>query len=383
MDKLYPRRLEPPAGSFFLFGVRGVGKSTWVRQALPGAVRVDLLDDRLFQQLLATPGHFADMVRRHPRGSVIVVDEIQRIPALLNEVHRAIEERRDRFVLLGSSARRLKAAGTNLLAGRAVQRTLLPLLPSELGEDFDLDTVLAVGSVPLIWTSADREATLEAYVQTYLREEIRAEALVRNLSGFVRFLPVAALLHGQVVNVSGIGRDAGVSRTTINGYLDILEDTLLAVRLPAYEARLRVRERRHPKLYWVDPGIVRAAKGHFGPVAPEERGALFEGWVFGILRAHNEARRLYDDIACWAPTQAKQTEVDFLLRRGRRFAAIEVKSQSRYSARLTVGLQAVAGLRGLERRILVYRGSMALTTEDGIEVWPVGTLLDAVERGTL
>jgi predicted AAA+ superfamily ATPase len=383
MDKLYPRRLEPPAGSFFLFGVRGVGKSTWVRQALPGAVRVDLLDDRLFQQLLATPGHFADMVRRHPRGSVIVVDEIQRIPALLNEVHRAIEERRDRFVLLGSSARRLKAAGTNLLAGRAVQRTLLPLLPSELGEDFDLDTVLAVGSVPLIWTSADREATLEAYVQTYLREEIRAEALVRNLSGFVRFLPVAALLHGQVVNVSGIGRDAGVSRTTINGYLDILEDTLLAVRLPAYEARLRVRERRHPKLYWVDPGIVRAAKGHFGPVAPEERGALFEGWVFGILRAHNEARRLYDDIAYWAPTQARQTEVDFLLRRGRRFAAIEVKSQSRYSARLTVGLEAVAGLRGLERRILVYRGSMALTTEDGIEVWPVGTLLDAVERGTL
>jgi predicted AAA+ superfamily ATPase len=383
MDRLYRRRLTAPAGSFFLFGVRGVGKSTWVKQTLPHAERVDLLDERLFQRLVADPGLLGDIVRRLPRGATVVVDEVQRIPALLNEVHRAIEDGRYRFVLLGSSARRLKTAGTNLLAGRALRRTLFPLLPCELGGDFDLDVVLACGSVPLVWTAPDRQATLDAYVQAYLREEIRAEALVRNLSGFVRFLPIAALFHGQVMNVSGVARGAGVSRTTVAGYLDILEDTLLANRLPAYEAKIRVRERKHPKLYWCDPGIVRAAKQQLGPVTLEERGPLLEGWVFSLLRAHNELAQLYDEIAYWSPPLPAGTEVDFLLKRGRHFTAIEVKSAARYSPRLLSGLRAIADLQGLDRRILVYCGRDALRTEDGIDVWPVRTFLGTVETGAL
>lgn len=382
-DTYYRRLLAPPAGSFFLFGVRGVGKSTWARAAFPGAHVIDLLDESLYHTLLGAPEVFAAEIRRLPPSTPVVLDEVQRLPSLLNEVHRGIEGQRRRFVMLGSSARKLKSAGTNLLAGRAVLRTMLPLVPAELGRDFDLDTVLRFGSIPLIWAAPDRDAALEAYVRLYLREEIRAEALVRNLPGFVRFLPIAALFHGQVINVSGVARDAVTSRTTVAGYLDILEDTLLASRLPAFEARLRVRERKHPKLYWVDPGLVRAAKRQLGPLTAEERGPLLEGWVLTILRAHNEATRLFDEIFYWAPAQARQTEVDFLLRRGRDYLAIEVKGAPRFSTPMLAGLRGIGALPRVVRRLLVYRGGRALRTEDGIDVWPVESLLDAVARNQL
>jgi len=306
--RLYPRLLRPPRGSFFLFGVRGAGKSTWAEQHFRAARRIDLLDEGVHHELLGDPALFAAQLLDLPRGTWVLVDEVQRIPSLLNEVHRLIEQRGLRFALLGSSARKLKAAGTNLLAGRATWKTIFPFTPEELGGDFSLEAVLTHGSIPLVWSAEDPRRALEAYVQLYLREEIRAEALVRNLPGFVRFLPIAALFHGQVVNVSGIARDAGTARTTVVGYLDILEDTLLATRLPAYEARLKVRERKHPKLYWVDPGLVRAAKRQLGPLAIEERGALLEGWVFTLLRTYAEERELYDEIFYWSPPSASATK---------------------------------------------------------------------------
>jgi predicted AAA+ superfamily ATPase len=200
---------------------------------------VDLLDESRYQALVANPGLLALKLRALPARQTVVLDEVQRVPALLNEVHRSIESARRRFVLLGSSARRFKTAATNLLAGRATLRTLYPLVPAELGKDFDLERVLRFGSIPLVWQADDPRATLEAYVQLYVREEIRAEALVRNLPGFLRFLPIAALFHGQVVNVTGLARDAATARTTVEGYLGILQDTLLATRLPAFEPRLR------------------------------------------------------------------------------------------------------------------------------------------------
>ena len=236
-DTTYSRLTRPPRQSFFLLGVRGVGKSTWVRAQFPEAPRIDLLDEARYQDYLVSPSLFAAELETAPPGSWVVVDEIQRLPNLLNEVHRFIEERRLKFALLGSSARKLKAAGVNLLAGRALRKTMHPLTPAELGADFDLDAALDSGTIPLVWVSEERRAVLESYVQLYLREEIRAEALVRNLPGFARFLPVAALYHGEVINVSGLARDCGVARTTVQGYLDILEDTLLAFRLPAYEAK--------------------------------------------------------------------------------------------------------------------------------------------------
>ena len=379
----YSRLARAPRQSFFLLGVRGAGKSTWAQRQFPDALRIDLLDEARYHDYLADPSLFAAELEPVPEGSRVVVDEIQRLPNLLNEVHRFIEDRRLKFVLLGSSARKLKAAGVNLLAGRALRKTMHPLTPTELGGDFDLETALDTGTIPLVWVSDERRSVLESYVQFYLREEIRAEALVRNLPGFARFLPIAALHHGEVVSVSGIARECGVARTTVQGYLDILEDTLLAIRLPAFEARLRVRERRHPKLYWVDPGLVRAVKRLRGPIAPEERGALLEGWVLHLLRAHGAESELFEDLHYWAPHPANRTEVDFLLRRGGEYAAIEVKSQPRYHTGMLPGLRAVAELPGVVRRVLVYGGARSFRTQDGIEVWPVSRLHRALAEDAL
>jgi len=374
MGTEYRRILKPPERSFFLFGVRGTGKSTWARQAFHrDAVFFDLLDERRHQEWLADPSLLALETAEVEPGGFVVIDEVQRVPAVLNEVHRLIETRKLRFALLGSSARRLRAAGVNLLAGRALRRAIYPFTPQELSGDFSLDRALEEGTLPLVvsaGSSADRRAVLESYVRLYIREEIQAEALVRNLPGFVRFLPIAALCHGQVVNISGLSRDCGVARTTVEGYLEILEDTLVARRLSAFESKLRVRERKHPKLYWVDPGIVRGAKRQLGPVAIEERGALFEGFVFHLLRAYDEAFSLFDEISYWQTNQGPQLEVDFLLRRNREYVAIEVKTQDRFQTSMTNGLRAIADLKGLKRRILVYRGDRVLRTEDGIEVWP-------------
>ena len=382
MPYTYHRLTKLPGQSFFLFGMRGVGKSTWARAAFPDAVYVDLLDERLYQDLLGDPSLFEQSLGHLGTDGWVVVDEVQRLPSLLNEVHRLIETRRLRFALLGSSARKLKAAGVNLLAGRAIRKTMFPLTAAELGPAFDLDKVLRHGSIPLVWTSETPRDVLEAYVRLYLREEIRAEALVRNLPGFVRFLPVAALLNGQVVNVAGIARDTGVARTTVQGYLDILEDTLLTFRLPAYEAKLRVRECRLPKLYWVDPGVVRAVKRQLGGVAAEERGPLLESWVITTLCAHAETQELYDRIFYWAPHRT-DSEVDVLLQRGRELLAIEVKATGRYHTGLLKGLRALDALPRLVRRVLVYTGRRSFRSADGIEIWPARRFASMVAAGKL
>ena len=382
-NRTYPRLIRPPGQSFFLLGVRGVGKSTWARQQFPDVPHIDLLDEGRYQDYLADPSLFAADLQSAPPGSWVVVDEIQRLPNLLNEVHRHIEDRRLNFALLGSSARKLKAAGVNLLAGRALHKTMHPLTPAELGDDFDLDTALDTGTIPLAWVASERHSVLKSYVQFYLREEIRAEGLVRNLPGFARFLPIAALHHGQVVNISSIARDCGVARTTVQGYLDILEDTLLAFRLLAFQPRLRVRERHHPKLYWIDPGLVRAVKKLHGAIAPEERGALLEGWVLHLVRAHGEEGGLFDELRYWAPHPANRTEVDFLLRRDGELAAIEVKSQPRYHTGMLTGLRAISELPGLVRRVLVYGGRRSFRTGDGIDVWSTERLQQALAENAL
>jgi len=383
VSKTYERILAAPRDSFFVFGPRGVGKSTWLRGAFPRAHWIDLLDEALYQSYLADIGGFAGELRGLEPGALVVVDEVQRLPALLNEVHRHIEDRRLRFVLCGSSARKLKTAGTNLLAGRAVRRFLYPFVPEELGRDFDLDAALQYGTLPVVWAAPDRGKALAAYAQLYLKEEVQAEALVRNLPGFARFLPVAALCHGEVVNVSGIARDAGAARTTVASYLEILEDTLLAFRLPAFEARLRIRERRHPKLYWADPGLPRAMKRQLAPPVAEERGHLFEGWVACLLRAYRDYHGLFDDWGYWAAGKGSSVEVDFILRRGAELAAIEVRSgQKLFEADLR-GLRAIADLPGVGRRVVVFRGKRRQRTADGIDILPVAAFVAELEDASL
>lgn len=261
MELVYTRILKRPKSSFFLFGVRGTGKSTWLKENFKAATTFNLLDEALYQRLLVRPQEFHEQLRTLKAGAWVIVDEVQRLPNLLNEIHRGIEEFKLNFALTGSSARKLNRAGVNLLAGRARLKSMLPLLATELKSDFDIEKILRWGSVPLIWNSSEKDETLQDYVQTYLKQEIQAEALVRNLAGFARSLPVTALYNGQTLNISNIARDAEVERKTAEGYIQILEDTLLVKRLYPLESKLRVREKKKPKLYWVDPGIVRAAKG--------------------------------------------------------------------------------------------------------------------------
>ena len=380
---MLPRILTAPEQSFFLLGPRGSGKSTWLQAIFPEAHVFDLLAEETYQRLLAHPGLFAAELRALTANQWVIIDEVQRLPNLLNEVHRFIEAKRLRFVLCGSSARKLKRADVNLLAGRALRRSMHPFVPEELGTHFDLDTALRYGLLPIVWDSTAQDETLAAYAQLYLKEEIQAEALVRNLPGFARFLPLAALFHGQTVNVTNIAREAGVARTTVAGYLDILEETLLCFRLPAYEARLRVRERKLPKWYWCDPGIVRAMKRTSGSVAPEERGALFEGMVAQLLRAYEDYRGVYDEMYYWAPAGRSETEVDFLLVQGAALVAIEAKSGSTFAEAWCKGLRAVAQLAGLRRRIIVYPRGPVLRTVDGIEVVPFHHFADQLAANAL
>jgi predicted AAA+ superfamily ATPase len=375
----YRRLLSPPARSFFLFGARGTGKSTWIRENIDAALVVDLLKHELYADLLARPGLLADRARALRPGAWVVIDEVQRVPALLNEVHSLIEEKKLKFVLSGSSARQLRKSGTNLLAGRASQRFFFPFLPEELGPDFELDRALRFGTLPIVWTAEDPKDVLRAYTQTYLREEIQAEALVRNLQGFVRFLPIASAFHGQLLNASNIAREAGVARTTVGGYAEILEDTLLAFRLPAYEAKLRVKERKHPKFYFIDPGLVRALQKRFDPPTGSELGPLFEGFVASCLRALGLYRDAFDEIFYWASAES-QVEVDFILKRGSELWAIEAKASSRFHPSMTKGLAAMKGLKGLKRRIVVYGGRDRLLLDDGVEVMSVTELLAEVSK---
>ena len=342
-----------------------------------------MLSETLYQRYLARPGLFADELRALRPGDLVVVDEIQRLPNLLNEIHRLIEEKRLHFVLCGSSARKLKRAGVNLLAGRVLRRFMHPFVPEELGNRFDLENALRFGLLPVVWDSAEKEETLAAYTQLYLKEEIQAEALVRNLPGFARFLPLAALFNGQVINTTTIARDAGVARTTVAGFLEILEETLLCFRLSAYEARLRVRERKLPKWYWCDPGLVRAMKGRTGRLAPEERGALFEGLIAQLLRAYRDYTGTFEEMYYWAPLRKSEVEVDFLLARGKELIAVEVKSGDTFQDHWCKGLRAVVGIEGLRRRIIVYTGDVLLRTEDGIEVLPFLHFSDLLAGRTL
>ncbi|MFH2108325.1 MAG: ATP-binding protein [Chrysiogenia bacterium] len=371
MNTKYLNRIfQPPGQSFFLFGPRGTGKTTFITHQFKNVYSINLLDESLYQSYLAEISLFANELRALNPGSWVFVDEIQRIPNLLNEVHRFMEEKQFKFILTGSSARKLKSKGVNLLAGRALLKKLYPFLPEELGSAFNLEDTLTYGSIPLVWNSTDKKETLKAYVQMYLKEEIKGEAMVRNLPGFARFLPVSATMHGQLINVASASREAGIARTTFGDYLEILEDTLLAFKLPAFENKLRYRERKHAKLYWIDPGLVRAVNNRFGEVSPEERGAIFEGFIAGLLKAYQEYRSLFDEFYYWAPAGSSKLEVDFLLKKDKEFIALEIKSGNKAHKEHLKGLRAVSGLKGLKKRILVYNGDKKLLTEDGIDIWP-------------
>jgi predicted AAA+ superfamily ATPase len=378
----YRRCLPIPTASFLLFGVRGIGKSYWIKRYLQSATVFDLRDEQLYNELLVNPRRFYQEVVGLPPGSWVVVDEVQRLPGLLNEVHRLIDKTNNNFALLGSSARKLRRGGVNLLGGRAESCMMYPLTPKELGEDFNLELALRFGSIPLVWCAKSPDTRLRAYSQTYLKEEIQAEALVRNLPGFARFLQIAALFHGQTLNIDGLARDSAVARTTVQGYIEILEDTLLSFRLRAYEGKLRVKEKKHPKLYFIDPGIVRCLKKSTGTISPEERGNLFEGFIIQLFRTYLSFwPDFYDDIYYWSTSSRdSKTEVDLLISRGSELIAIEIKSTERLQDCWFKGLRTIKELKKVTRCILLYCGERDFKTEDGIEVLGLQSFLHMLEN---
>ena len=320
---MYPRLLQPPRQSFFLFGPRGVGKTVWLHQQFPTALFFDLLDHQVYTQLLARPERLGEQIPQRQKDWV-VLDEIQRVPELLNEVHRLIESRRLHFVLTGSSARKLRRRGTNLLAGRAVTRQMHPLTALELGKDFDLQRTLRYGCLPLACTSKDPNDYLKSYAATYLREEVQQEGFARNIGAFGRFLEVASFSQGGVLNMAAVARECAVSAKVVEDYFSILEDLFIAVRLPVFSKRAKRRLVAHPKFYYFDPGVFQAIRPR-GPLdAPEQiHGPALETLFLQQARALNDYKRLEYRLHYWRTASGE--EVDFVLYGERGLRAFEVK----------------------------------------------------------
>lgn len=373
MTAMFTRRIQLPSRSFFLFGPRGTGKTTCLRGVLPDALWFNLLLDRELLQLVRDPNAFRQRVEALPSGSWVIVDEIQKLPSLLNEIHDLLTAapRRWRFALTGSSARKLKRADANLLAGRVVTRRLFPLTAAELGFRLDVDDLLRFGTLPLVRSErshAGRVDLLDAYVETYLAQEIRAEALVRSLESFTRFLEVAALANGQVTNVAAIARDAAIARPTVQGHFDVLVDTLVGSWLPAFRPRARIKEVQHPKFYFFDPGLVRAlARRSREPLDSAERGPLLETLVLHELRSEIAYSGIGGELSYWRTPSG--TEVDFVWKRANRAVGIEVKAATRWRSADGRSLRELHGSGALQRSFAVYRGEHAL--KDGpISVLP-------------
>jgi predicted AAA+ superfamily ATPase len=331
--------LSPPNGSFFLFGPRGTGKSTWIRRRFPDAPRYDLLDTGECLRLSREPGLLYREAQTLPPDSWLVIDEVQKVPTLLNEVHRLIEEKGLRFVLSGSSARKLRRGGTNLLAGRAQVEHLFPLVSAELPGGLPAPATMCRGALPMAVTAEDPKAYLTSYAHTYLQEEIRAEALTRNIGGFARFLEIAARQNAQVTNMAGIARDAAVSRQTVQNYFDVLGDTLLGHWLQPWKLKRATKQVAHPKFYLFDTGVARALSGRLPyPPTPEEQGPLLETWIVNELLACIAYRRLGYTAHFWRSHDG--VEVDFLCETGKGYVAVEVKAATRWDRK---------DLRGLKR----------------------------------
>ncbi|MEO5970367.1 MAG: DUF4143 domain-containing protein [Bdellovibrionia bacterium] len=332
---MFPRLLKPiKQQSFFLLGPRGTGKSTWVGEHYPTALKIDLLNESVFQEFLRNPSSLEAVVEGQ-KSQTIIIDEVQRLPELLNEVHRMLESkktgvnRKYQFILTGSSARKLRKSGVNLLAGRAWSKRFFPLTAVELGDRFNLLQSLKFGHLPEVYSSPDPKSYLKSYVGTYLREEIIQEAVVRNLSSFTKFLESAAFSQGGVVSLQSIARDCGVDAKTVSSYFTVLEDLLIGYRVPVFQKKTKRELTTHPKFYYFDVGVYRTLRRQ-GPLdsADEIEGASVESLVFQELNATITQLDFNYDISFYRTRDKK--EVDFILYGESGFKAIEVKKSDRY-----------------------------------------------------
>ena len=381
---MFTRRLRlPPPGTetFFLWGPRQTGKTTLLQAAYPDALWIDLLKADEYRRYVQNPELLRGELAARPTVRQVVIDEVQKVPQLLDEAHWLHERRGIRLALCGSSARKVKRGQANLLGGRAVRYELLGLSAREIGREFDLDRMLNHGYLPRIYLSDEPRRLLNSYVADYLKEEVAAEGLVRTLPVFSGFLNIAALSDAEIVNFSTIARECGVSSHTVKGYFGILEDTLLGRWLPAYTRRPKRRVIGAPKFYFADAGVVnhlaRRGELHRGS---ELYGKAFENWVFHELRAHNAYTETFATLSHWR--LASGIEVDFVINDMQ--LAIEVKATSKITADHLKGLRSLAQDHPrIKQRVVVCLEAKSRRTEDGILILPAGDFTDRLAAGSL
>jgi len=384
LHHMFKRQLNLPAPgteTFFLWGPRQTGKTTLLQANYPEAFWIDLLKADEFRRYLQNPELLRSRLAAQESIRQVVIDEVQKVPQLLDEAHWLHENRGIRFALCGSSARKVKRGQANLLGGRAVRYELHGLTAQEVGRDFDLKRMLNHGYLPSIYQSDNPRPLLNGYVADYLKEEIAAEGLVRNLPVYSEFLNVAALSDTELVNFSTIARDCGVSSHTVKGYFQILEDTLLGRWLPAYTKRPKRRVIAAPKFYFGDVGVVNylARRGDLQP-GSELYGKAFENWVYHELSAHNSYSAAFATLSYWR--LASGIEVDFIVNDME--LAIEAKATAKVTADHLKGLRAlVQDHRRIKQQIIVCLDPTSRKTDDGILVLPASEFRDRLGAGDL
>jgi predicted AAA+ superfamily ATPase len=371
---MYNRFFTPPQQSYFLFGPRGTGKSTWLKGHYPTAYWVDLVDPESFRFFSAGPERLRQFLEEHPEQKIVVIDEVQKAPDLLDIAHGLIEEKKGyQFVMTGSSSRKLKKQGVNLLGGRALLKYMPPFFAKELGASFDLQRNVRLGMLPIVLDSPTPEDVLRAYVGIYLKEEVQAEGIVRNIGDFARFLEVMSFSHGSIINTSNIARECQISRKTVDGYLIILEDLLLSFHLRVFHRKAKRALVTHPKFYFFDCGVYHSIRPKNAyDQDSEKEGVALEGLVAQHLKAWIDAQVETYQLHFWRTSS--QVEVDFIVSGPDCFLAIEVKNG---------GVVHPGDFRGLEafqedycqvQPILLYRGKHRFK-ERGVLVLPVEEFL--------
>lgn len=353
--------------SFFLFGARGTGKTTWIRKKFPNALYFDLLHDDTYTELLARPSRLEDRIP--PSFSDwIVIDEIQKIPALLNEVHRLIEHKKLKFILTGSSARTLRRKGVNLLAGRALTYHMYPLTALELGKDFNVIRSLKFGNLPAAVTHHSPEKYLKSYIKTYIREEVLQEGLTRNIALFTRFLETASFSQGEVLNYTNIASEIGHNRHAVAQFFDILEDLLIGYRIHPFTKRAKRDVVMSPKFYYFDTGVYRSIRPR-GPldIESESDGAGLETLFLEEVKAINDYFNLGYEIFYWR-TREKE-EVDFILYGEKGLYAFEIKRKAHLSQHDLTGLKLFVSDYPMAKPFLLYGGTQSYF-ENTIQIEP-------------